>query len=152
MPVPTPPSDAQMEQAIINEVGDLNGVVAAQIGTIWALYGQYEANLLLHYLYAKRHALDTLAGAVWQQVSKSVGTLHLNYSDRHKALMAAMAAVDKQIALRQHAGNTPMVGQMTTTEPVRPLPTPQPLPSGPPDPASNRYLGWPLSGRGYPPY
>jgi len=153
MPAPVLPNDTALMSLITAQVGDLNGIVAANIGVIWLTYGQYAANPLLRVLWCKREALEMLAGAVWQQVNATeAGNYSLALSDRHKAILAAMAEVDKQIVLRQHAGNVPMVGQMTTTEPVPPLTTPQPLPSGPPDPASNRYLGYPLSGRGYPPY
>jgi len=152
MPAPTLPNDAALQALIVASVGDLNGIVANNIGVIWLTYGQYEANPLLHFLWAKREALELLAGAVWQQVNLSTSGVSAAESDRHKAILAQMAEVDKQIVLRQKAGNVPMVGQMTTTEPVPPLTTPQVLPSGPPDPADKRYLGYPLSGRGYPPY
>jgi len=147
MSAPVPPNDAALQALIVASVGDLNGIVANNIGVIWLTYGQYEANPLLHFLWAKREALELLAGAVWQRATKAVGPLRIDYSDRHKAILAAMAEVDKQIVLRQKAASAPMVGQMTTTEPIPPATTPQPLPSGPPDPASIRYMGWPLSGR-----
>jgi len=147
MPAPTLPNDMALQDLIVAQVGDLNNIVRMNITAIWATYGQYQANPLLHMLWAKREALELLAGAVWQQVTKTVGTLRIEYSERHKAILAAMAEVDKQIALRQRAGSAPMVGQMVTTEIIPPLTTPQVLPSGPPDPASIRYMGWPLSGR-----
>lgn len=152
MPVPTPPPDAQIQALVVADVGDLGGVVAANITTLWALYGQYEGNPILHFLYAKRAALNLLAGAVWQQVTKSVGPLRIDYSDRHKALLAAMAEVDKQIIAQQHGASAAVVGVMTTTQPIMPGVTQPALPYGTIDRGDSRYIGDPLKGRSYPPY
>lgn len=147
MPVPTLPNDMALQDLIVAQVGDLNSIVQTNITAIWALYGQYAANPLLRFLWVKRSCLELLAGAVWQQVATTVDGLHVDESQRHKAILAAMVEVDKQIALRQRASSASMVGQMVTTEIIPPLTTPQVLPSGPPDAGAVRYMGWPLSGR-----
>jgi len=152
MPIPTPPTEIEWQLLVVATVGDLNGVVAANVAMLWRAYGQYEGNPTLHFLRTKRSALDLLAGAVWQQVTKAVGPLRIDYSDRHKALIAAMADVDKEILAQQRGASAAVVGVMTATQPIMPGAAMPALPYGTIDRGDSRYIGDPTKGRNYPPY
>jgi hypothetical protein len=115
--------DTQLKSLIISQVGDLNGVVAANIDTIWEMWAPFAVYPQLQFLYAKREATRTLQGQVWQQVTKTVGTLREQLTDRHAALGDAIADLTAEIAqVRKQAAGAQGVasGSLTTVDPVSP--------------------------------
>jgi hypothetical protein len=132
-------TDADLRALIVSEVGDYNGVVAANIDVLWSFYTPYAPFPPLQYLLAKRHATTMLAGQVWQAVDAAVDDTRQNLTDMHKALMNQLDALDKEIAasmtqLTGMAGLGVQGGVLVTTAPMAP-------PSGYPDANSAAYLG-----------
>lgn len=117
-------TDAIIKSLIVTEVGDLNGVVAANIDNIWLLYASYAVYPDLRRLYATREALRLLQGQVWQRVTQATDTgVRANLSDKHKALGDRIAEITIEIAVlrKQATGSVGAVsGTLTTTEPITP--------------------------------
>jgi hypothetical protein len=135
------PTDAQIKAYIVTSVGDMNGIVAANIDLIWDLTAPYAPYPPLHELYATRAAIDLLAGQVWQLVDASVDDTRQNLSDMHAHLMDRREDLDAQIAAATPvamaaAGMGANSGQFVTVAPTVP-------PSGYPDANSPRYSGSP---------
>jgi hypothetical protein len=135
-------SDQNLKDLIVATVGDLNGVVAANINTLWDKYARFgPVYPQLQALYAERDALRLLQGQVWQQVDKTVGPLRENLAERHRALSDRLKEMEAAILLaqRQAAAATggAVAGQIATVEPVAP-----PF-VGTPDATDPRYSGSP---------
>jgi hypothetical protein len=124
-----PLTDQEQKDLIVSSVGDYNGMVAANIDSIWTMFTPYATYPPLQFLFAKRSAISLLAGQVWQAVDAGVDTVREAYSDMHKALMDQLADLDKQIALASQAavlgagaGAGAVSGAFTTTTPTTPPP------------------------------
>jgi|SRR5215471_537090 len=140
MTVTTPPTDDELKQLIITTVGDVNGIIAANIDLIWSFNGVYAAYPPLQFLYSTRMALDMLAGQVWQQVDAAVDDAREALSDKYKALRSRINDLDDQIAATTPAamaatGLSVAAGLLATTAPSTP-------PYWSRDANDPRYIGW----------
>lgn len=123
-------TDEQYQEAILKQVGDVNGVVAAEIEVYWEMFADQEP-VRLQFLYAKREAIDLLQGYVREQVNQRDPELAVDYSDKLKALQTMRNNVTAEIAKLEAAAaddavdedteaRQPVIGELTTTAPISP--------------------------------
>jgi hypothetical protein len=93
-----PLSDAAYQTLIVTQVGDTaSGLIAAQIATLWSLNDD-QPSRKLQYLHAKRAAIETLMGAVREQVThQGEDNVRTQLSDKLKNLQIMLDAVDDDI-------------------------------------------------------
>lgn len=112
---------------VIVEVGDVDGVIADQVDTLWDLYaGQTDG--YARYLYTKRKALDLLMGLVREQVTQTAPNgVSADLTDKLKNLQIMWTNVDREIAtvtaLALQTAQTsaaPVIGQISAVAPVTP--------------------------------
>lgn len=145
----TLPSDAELKELIIAEVGD-DGTVAAVIDTIWALYSPYavyqtlDGRFTVQYLYAKIKAIDVMMGVYAPKFTfrkrdrvLELGNLFNKWKDMRAAAKADLDAV--MAAITKTSGVS--VGEMDAVA-VKAFE----LPAGSlaADPNDSRYTGNPL--------
>ena len=140
-----PLTDAELRALIVTEVGDYNGIVAANIDLIWRLYGSFAPFDPLQYLLSKRHAVTMLAGQVWQMVNALVDDTREWLSDMHTHLMNMLKDLDAEIDAA-FAQATVMMGAAVAGGTILAV-TPTVPPAGAPDANSPVYLGNPYSPR-----
>lgn len=115
----------QLRSLIVTEVGDVGGLIAGQITTLWELHAG-ETDLYLHYLLTKRSAIGVLMGSVREQVNQQVESASKDLSDKLEHLQTMWENVDAEIrtartqadlATQQTASTSrpPRVGQLTAT-------------------------------------
>lgn len=121
-----PLSATELQTLVVTEVGDVDGFIAGQIATLWALYDT-QPDLYLRYLLVKRKAIDLLMGKVREQVnmtgddgraaelSDKLGNLQTMWEnvDGEITMLSRAAASASQSATQ--ATRRPLVGHLTAT-------------------------------------
>lgn len=137
-------SDSQYQALILAELQDPDGVLAAQLPTLWAMYADiglqpatnlrtvsltdpaYSTTTLgtqerwrLRYLYVKYAAIQLLRGQCWPDVNfDSHGDIRVNQSERFAHLTQMMADTVTEISRALKSARVPVVGALLTTAPV----------------------------------
>jgi hypothetical protein len=123
-----PLSAAQYQALITVEVGDVDGIVAGQISTLWLLYDS-QADLYLRYLYAKRKSIDVLMGHVREQVTRrGLNDVSADLTDKLKNLQIMYGNVDREITKLEakakqvedevaQSGGQPVIGDILAPAP-----------------------------------
>jgi hypothetical protein len=116
-------TDANITALIVSEVGDVDGVLAANIATMYAMNAQYRAIPQLQYLTTKMQAVETALTALRAQgVRKTVGPLTLDNTRQIDALERMLPTLAAKIAVRikQYMGSQGSVGAIAATTPEVP--------------------------------
>jgi len=136
------------QNLIVTTLGDINGLLAANIATLWSLHDD-QLNAAVKFLLVKRGAVDMLIGSIRDDVTFRADTLTVNLSDKLKMLEAMKPTdVDIQRAYRVSQGAAYAAGALAATTPSTP-------PSGQRDANDPRYTGspywlpWPWGTTGY---
>ncbi len=115
MPLAAP----ELQTLVVTEVGDVDGFIAGQIATLWALYDT-QPDLYLRYLLTKRKALDLLMGKVREQVNRTgLNGVAAELSDKLGNLQVMWENVDGEIATLTKT--TEQATQESTQRTRRPL-------------------------------
>jgi hypothetical protein len=133
------------QQMIIAQLGDPDGVLAAQVDAFWQAYsGVPGRSNFLVFLYTKRDAIQILMGSVRTRVTETIGPLTSRDTDLFTNLDKMLADTNAEIARQEkiaRASGGALSGVLTTTAPEAP-----PNVLGP-DRNDSRYLGNPYRGR-----
>lgn len=92
------PLDAAQYVALVTlEVGDVDGLIASQVDTLWTLYDT-QTDDYIHYLFVKRKAIELLMGSVREQVTRQIdGPLLVTLTDKFKNLQTMWNDVNEEI-------------------------------------------------------
>lgn len=117
-------TDAEAQALILAEVNDADGVVAAQIAAIWALYSDLAQTQRLRYFYALRDAIRVLQGAMREHVQFAVvGDIEMQAQQKftHLATMHdAVLAEIRTLETRTRSARAPLVSTLTRISPIEP--------------------------------
>jgi hypothetical protein len=124
---PTPPTDTQLQQLLLVQIGD-DGTAREHIDVIWALHSGYavyssvDGRFTLQFLKAKIEAIDVLVGAVRARVtfSEKDRRVDLNRMIDNLMLMRKNVEADvlSAIALVQSVSGQAAVGQFDAVAPI----------------------------------
>lgn len=140
-------TDAQRKAAILDEIGDGDGYLAARIDAQWEKLAAYAAAPALRDLHVKRALIDIAYGQARTAVDFTDGDHSQRASQAATALLKLRDAVTAEIAtlaevlLFEGAGGA-ATGELTTVSPTSPPTLPLVRPFGP-DALDPEYLGDP---------
>jgi|SRR5215203_2986956 len=96
---PTPPTDADLQQLIVLEVGDAGDKrLSRNITLLWSLYAGASSQHV-RYLLTRRHAIAMVMGAVRELIDISAaGEVNVSWSQRIGNLKVMLDATDAEVA------------------------------------------------------
>lgn len=118
-------TDTAIQDLIVTEVGDVNGILAQNIMTMWAMNAPYRAVPGMQYLMTKVQAVETVLTALRATaVRKTVGPLTLDNSQQIGALERLLADLEaKSVTLTKRTmASRGSVGVITAVTPEVPPP------------------------------
>lgn len=134
------PTEQQYRDLILDELGDTtSGALAANIDLLWERFDSV-VDLDLHYLYAKRAAIDLLLGQVRAQVdfkTSSGSSVDLDQLFQHLLALRESLELELVASSAGGVGAGAAIGELTATAPIMPA-------SGQRDPNRRSLRGDPL--------
>jgi hypothetical protein len=131
-----PLTEQQYKALLVVELDNAAGILSSQIDIIWTKNDSV-TDLDLHYLYARRDAIDLMLTQAANQVSfKALDGASVNLSDVFDHLLKLREQVETSLAEAGGGGGIAL-GQLTTTAPIQPT-------AGQSDPNAIRLRGSPI--------
>jgi hypothetical protein len=118
-------TDTALQNLIISEVGDVNGVLAANMPVIWAKANKWRGVPDLQYLWAKREAVQTVISALrGTALNKQIGDFRIDKSEQVNIMERLSGDLSAQIVemIKITAAGTPArVGVLAATQMENPI-------------------------------